>query len=118
MDYRSTQPRRARIALIGLAAAALSCVALPQSVSAASYPPQPPPPEQPPVPPEQPPPVDEVSPQGAASGGGAVASAGSLPATGGSDAAQILWIASGTLLAGLAITGASLRRRNAENPVT
>jgi hypothetical protein len=40
MNIRSTQPLRARIALVGLAAVALSFVAAPQS--AAAYPPKPP----------------------------------------------------------------------------
>jgi hypothetical protein len=113
MNTRSTQPRRARIGLVGLTIAALSFIALPGSVNAQAYPPGgaggqlPPPPEQ------LPPPA--VTP-GVGGPGGAVTSA--LPATGGSDPAQILWIASSALLAGMAISGVSLRRRNAENALS
>jgi LPXTG-motif cell wall-anchored protein len=108
MSIRAIQPRRARIAVVGLAAAALSFVALPGSVQAQSYPPGPGPDQGeqiPPLPPEQ-------APSGEVSSGGATITSGELPATGGSDTTQILWIASSALLAGVAISGVSLRRRN------
>jgi LPXTG-motif cell wall-anchored protein len=107
MSIQATQPRRARIAVVGLAAAALSFVALPGSAQA-QYPPGPDQGGQVPPPPEQVPP-----PGGSVSAGGATVTSGELPATGGSDTTQILWIASSALLAGVAISGVSLRRRSA-----
>jgi hypothetical protein len=109
MNIRSTQPRRARIGLAGLTIAALSFIALPGAVGAQAYPPGgggqlPPPPEQ------LPPPAATPPAGGVAGAGGAVTRA--LPATGGSDPAQMLWIASSALLAGVVISGVSLRRRN------
>jgi LPXTG-motif cell wall-anchored protein len=115
---------------MALALAALSFIALPASVDASTYPPGPgqgqpppdqvppppeqlpPPPEQAPPPPEQAPPPPEQLPPPAGEGA-PVASADTLPATGGSETTQILWIALSALLAGVAIWGVSLRRRNA-----
>jgi hypothetical protein len=101
--------------LAGLTIAALSFIALPGAVGAQAYPPGgggqlPPPPEQ------LPPPAATPPAGGVAGAGGAVTRA--LPATGGSDPAQILWIASSALLAGVVISGVSLRRRNAENALS
>lgn len=105
MKVRSTQPRRARIVLLGFAAAALTFIASPQSVNAGPYPPSPdgetsPPPAQPVPPIEQP--------QGLA---GAVGD--SLPSTGGSDPSQLVWIALSSVGAGGLIYAASSRRHGA-----
>jgi hypothetical protein len=117
MNIRSTQPRRARMGLAGLTIAALSFIALPGAVGAQAYPPGGGGGQLPPPPPEQLPPPAVTPPAGGVAGaGGAVTRA--LPATGGSDPAQILWIASSALLAGVVISGVSLRRRNAENALS
>lgn len=109
---RSTKPRRARIGLMALTAAALTFVALPGSVDASTYPLNPGEGAQvPPGLPEQVPPAGGVQ-------GATVSTTGALPATGGSETTQILWIASSALLAGVVISGASMRRRNAHSAVS
>ncbi len=101
MNIRSTQPRRTRLALVGLTAAALSFVAVPGSVNA-QYPPAPDSGQSPPA----------QVPTGEVSAGGGTVSGAALPATGGSGTTEIIWIASSALLAGVAISAVSLRRRN------
>jgi hypothetical protein len=59
---------------------------------------------------------DCISPAGASSPPapqGVAGASGSLPQTGGSDTARMLWIAMGALLAGLVISAASFRRHGA-----
>lgn len=108
MNIRSTQPRRARIGLMGLTVAALSFVALPGAVQADEhcYPPGNTECPQTLVPPAV------LTPTGGVLAGGGTVAAESLPATGGTDPTQVLWIASSALLAGLVISGVSLRRRD------
>jgi LPXTG-motif cell wall-anchored protein len=108
MNPRSTQPRRARIGLIGLTVAALSFVALPGAVQAQVDECYPPGSEE--CPAAKPP--TQLPPSGSAQSGGGAVLGESLPATGGTDPTQILWIASSALLAGVAISGVSLRRRD------
>ena len=91
---------------MAVTAAALTVFALPGSVDASTYPLNPGEGGQ--LPPEQ---VPEQVPPAGGGQGSTGNTAGALPATGGSDTTQILWIASGALLAGVAISGASMRRR-------
>ena len=96
---------------MGITVAALSFVALPGAVQADEcYPPGS---EECPAaqPPTQLPPSGGVQ-AGGVQAGGVPALPESLPATGGTDPTQILWIASSALLAGVAISGVSLRRRD------
>jgi hypothetical protein len=91
---------------MGLTIAALSFVALPGAAQAQvdeCYPPGSEEcPESGAVPPQRP--------SGGVQAGGVAAE--SLPATGGTDPTQVMWIASSALLAGVVISGVSLRRRD------
>jgi LPXTG-motif cell wall-anchored protein len=91
---------------MGLTVAALSFVALPGAVQAEEcYPPgsEECPAVQPPT---------QLPPSGGVQAGGGTVLPESLPATGGTDPTQIMWIASSALLAGVVISGVSLRRRD------